>query len=90
MKTITVFCDRLYAAQVKPQKLLKQINDWESSGYRVNFQIQDDAGLTFLHSLVAAQQDQVPSNTLQFAGLFFLGITAGLISISVGWIGLLR
>jgi hypothetical protein len=89
MKTITVFCDRLYAEQVKPQKLLKQINDWENSGYRVNFQIQDDTGLTFLQQVVAAQQDTKPSNAFPFAGLFILGIVSGLISISVG-IGLLR
>lgn len=89
MKTITVFCDRLYAAQVKPAKLLKQIDAWESSGYRVNFQIQDDAGLTFLQSVVTAQQDKAPSNPFPFAGLFLLGIMSGLISLSVG-IGLLR
>jgi hypothetical protein len=90
MKTITVFCDRLYAAQVKPQKFLKQINDWESLGYRVNFQIQDDAGLTFLQQIVAAQKDKAPSNTRQFAALFLLGIASALVTISVGWIGLLR
>jgi hypothetical protein len=90
MKTITVFCDRLYAAQVEPRKFLKQIDVWESSGYRVNFQIQDDAGLTFLQSIVTAQQDKMPSNNFPFLGLFLLGIVSGLISISVGWIGLLR
>ena len=90
MKTITVFCDRLWAAQVKPEKLMKQIKDWETSGYRLNFQIQDDAGLTFMQSLVTAQQDRGPSTTFPFAGLFLLGITAGLISILVGVLGLVR
>ena len=90
MKTITVFCDRLYAAKVKPQKFMNQIKDWEDCGYRLNFQIHDDAGLTFLQSLVTTQQDKVPSNTFPYAGLFLLGIMSGLITISVGWIGLVR
>lgn len=90
MKTINVACDRLYAAQVKPMILLKQIKDWEATGYRVNFQIQDQASLTFLQTLVAAQQDQAPSNSGQFVGLFLLGIVSALLTISVGWLGLLR
>jgi hypothetical protein len=90
MKTITVFCDRLYAAQVNPEKLMHQIKDWENHGYRLNFQIQDDAGLTFLQSVVTAQQNKAPSSTFPFAGLFFLGIVSGLIVIAIGGIGLLR
>lgn len=90
MKTINVSCDRLYAAKVGTDNLIKQIQDWEATGYRINFQIHDQAGLTFLQTLVAAQQDKTPSNTRQFVGLFLVGIVAGLITISVGWIGLLR
>src|SRR5688500_19355676 len=83
MKTITVFCDRLYAAKVKPERFMNQIKDWEDSGYRVNFQIQDDAGLTFLQSVVTAQQDTVPSNTFPYAGLILLRIVSGLMTISL-------
>jgi hypothetical protein len=90
MKTITVFCDRLYAAKVKPERFMTQIKAWEAQGYRLNFQLQDDAGLTFMQSLVTTQQDQVPSKPFPYAGLFLLGIVSGLITISVGWIGLLR
>jgi hypothetical protein len=90
MKSVTVFCDRVYAAKVNPEKFMTQIKDWEDSGYRVNFQIQDEAGLTFLQSVVRAQQDTVPSKPFPYAGLFLLGIVSGLITFSVGLMGLLR
>jgi hypothetical protein len=88
MKTITVFCANLYAAQVKPEKFMAQIKEWEAQGYRLNFQLQDDAGLTFMQSLVTAQQDKVASST--FPGLFLLGISSAVISIMVGWMMLVR
>lgn len=93
MRNVTVFCDRLEAAKVNPEKFMTQIKDWEESGYRLNFQIQDDSGVSFLNSIVATQQqhDTVPSNdTFPFAGWVLLGTMSALITISVGWMGLLR
>lgn len=91
MRTITVFCDRLHAAKVKPERFVAQVKDWEASGYRVNFQIPDEASFTFMQGIVAAEQQPATSpQLLPYAGLFLLGIVSGLITISVGWIGLLR
>lgn len=91
MKTITVFCERLHAAKVNPEKFVAQVKDWEASGYRVNFQIPDEGSLTFMQGIVAAEKEPAPSSELfPYAGLFLLGIISGLITISVGWIGLLR
>jgi hypothetical protein len=90
MATINVNWSRLHAEGVDPSELVKHLNKLEQEGFKVYFQVQNRNDLNVLRTMMTAQRTMTQPSMPQLAGLFALGILAGLVTISVGWIGLVR